>query len=177
MLLARAGVGGLTLIDRDYVERSNLQRQILFDEADASAALPKAIAAQRHLTRINSEIEIRAVVEDLDPGNIDELFHGTQIILDATDNFETRYLINDWAVREAVPWIYGVGGGSYGITMPVVQDRGAFLRCIYPSPPSGDQPTCETAGVLNPVTTAVGAWQVGSAIRRLRRVAARVSMS
>lgn len=172
MLLARAGIGCLTLIDRDYVERSNLQRQILFDEADASAALPKAVAAQRHLTRINSEIEIRALVEDLDAGNIDELFHGTQIILDATDNFETRYLINDWAVRESVPWIYGAAVGSYGITMPVLPDRGACLRCIYPSPASGDQATCETAGVLNPVTTAVGAWQVASAIRILSGSAA-----
>ena len=116
MLLARAGVGRLTLIDRDYVERSNLQRQILFDESDAAAALPKAIAAQRRLSAINSEIEIRAIVEDLDSRNVADLLGGADVILDATDNFETRYLINDWAVRESVPWIYGAAVGSYGIT-------------------------------------------------------------
>jgi adenylyltransferase/sulfurtransferase len=167
MLLARAGVGRLTLIDRDYVERSNLQRQILFDECDAAAALPKAIAAQKRLTAINSQIEIRAVVEDLDARNVAELFDGAQVILDATDNFETRYLINDWCVQESLPWIYGAAVGSYGITMPVVPDRGACFRCIYPAPPSGDQPTCETAGVLNPVTTAVGAWQGAAALKLL----------
>ena len=167
MLLARAGVGRLTLIDRDYVERSNLQRQILFDEADAAAALPKAIAAQQRLAAINSQIEIRAVVEDVDARNVTELFDGTDVILDATDNFETRYLINDWCIREAVPWIYGAAVGSYGITMPVIPERGACFRCIYPTPPAGDQPTCETAGVLNPVTTAVGAWQVASALKLL----------
>ncbi len=165
MLLARAGIGRLTIIDRDYVERSNLQRQILFDESDASAALPKAIAAQRRLASINSAVEVRALVEDLDAHNAAELLDGAGIILDATDNFETRYLINDWAVRESVPWIYGAAVGSYGITMPVLPDRGACFRCIYPSPPSGDQPTCETAGVLNPVTTAIAALQAASAIK------------
>jgi molybdopterin/thiamine biosynthesis adenylyltransferase len=167
MLLARAGVGRLTLIDRDYVERSNLQRQILFDESDAAQSLPKAIAAQRRLAAINSEIEIRAAVEDLDPRNASDLLAGANVILDATDNFETRYLINDWAVRDATPWIYGAAVGSYGITMPVLPERGACFRCIYPSPPSGDQPTCETAGVLNPVTTAIAAWQTASALKIL----------
>jgi adenylyltransferase/sulfurtransferase len=167
MLLARAGVGRLTLIDRDYVERSNLQRQILFDEADAAASLPKAAAAQRRLVAINSAIEIRAVVEDLDARNAADLLGGAHIILDATDNFETRYLINDWSVRESVPWIYGAAVGSYGISMPVLPGRGACFRCIYPAPPTGDQPTCETAGVLNPVTTAIGAWQAGAALRLL----------
>ncbi len=166
MLLARAGVGRLTLIDRDYVEASNLQRQILFDECDAAAALPKAIAARQRLASINSRIEVRAVVEDLDARNVAELLGGAYVILDATDNFETRYLINDWAVRETVPWIYGAAVGSYGITMPVLPQSACF-RCIYPVPPSGDQPTCETAGVLNPVTTAIGAWQAASAIRIL----------
>lgn len=167
MLLARAGVGRLTLIDRDYVERSNLQRQILFDESDAAAALPKAIAAQRRLAAINSEIEVLALVEDLDARNAAELLAGAGAILDATDNFETRYLINDWSVQESVAWIYGAAVGSYGISMPVLPDRGACFRCIYPAPPSGDQPTCETAGVLNPVTTAVGAWQAASALKAL----------
>src|SRR6516165_438690 len=120
MLLARAGVGRLTLIDRDYVERSNLQRQVLFDEADAAAALPKAVAAERRLGQVNSEIEIRGVVEDLDARNVAELLGGADIVLDATDNFETRYLINDWSVRESVPWIYGAAVGSYGIAFPVL---------------------------------------------------------
>jgi len=167
MLLARAGIGRLTLIDRDYVERSNLQRQILFDECDAAAALPKAIAAQRRLAAINSGIEIRAIVEDLDVRNIAELFEGAGLILDATDNFETRYLINDWCVQNSVPWIYGAAVGSYGISMPVLPARGACFRCIYPSPPMGDQPTCETAGVLNPVTTAVGALQAANGLKLL----------
>jgi molybdopterin/thiamine biosynthesis adenylyltransferase len=172
MLLARAGVGRLTLIDRDYVETSNLQRQILFDETDAAAALPKAVAAQERLKAINSGIEICGVVEDLDSRNVAELLRAADVILDATDNFETRYLINDWAVRESVPWIYGAAVGSYGITMPVIPDRGACLRCVYPVPPAGDQPTCETAGVLNPITTAIGAWQAASAIRILSGSAA-----
>jgi len=167
MLLARAGVGRLTLIDRDYVERSNLQRQILFDESDAADSLPKAIAAEKRLLAINSEIAIRAVVEDLDSRNAADLLASADVILDATDNFETRYLINDWAVRETVSWIYGAAVGSYGITMPILPDRGACFRCVYPLPPSGDQPTCETAGVLNPVTTTIGAWQAASALRIL----------
>jgi molybdopterin/thiamine biosynthesis adenylyltransferase len=167
MLLARAGVGTLTLIDRDYVERSNLQRQILFDELDADTAAPKAIAAQRRLAAINSEIEIRPIVDDLDARNIADLLGGAHIVLDATDNFETRYLINDWSVREQVPWIYGAAVGSYGISLPVIPARAACFRCIYPAPPSGDQPTCETAGVLNSVTTAVGAWQAAAALRLL----------
>ena len=171
MLLARSGVGRLTLIDRDYVEASNLQRQILFDECDAANALPKAVAAQRRLAAINSGIEVSAVVEDLDARNVAELLGGADVLLDATDNFETRYLINDWSVREGVPWIYGAAVGSYGITMPLLPGAlsaaGACFRCLYPAPPSGDQPTCETAGVLNPVTTAIGAWQVASAMRIL----------
>jgi adenylyltransferase/sulfurtransferase len=155
------------LVDRDYVERSNLQRQILFDEADAAAAMPKAVAARKRLSAINSETDIQAAVEDLDARNVDDLLGAADLILDATDNFETRYLINDWCVREAKPWIYGAAVGSYGITMPVLPASGACFRCIYPAPPSGDQPTCETAGVLNPVTTAIGAWQVASALRIL----------
>jgi molybdopterin/thiamine biosynthesis adenylyltransferase len=176
MLLARAGVGRLTLIDRDYVECSNLQRQILFDESDAARALPKAIAAQRRLALINSQIEIDATVEDLDARNVAELFDGAALIVDATDNFETRYLINDWSVQNSVPWIYGAAVGSYGISMPVLPDRGACFRCIYPSPPAGDQPTCETAGVVNPVTTTVGALQAANAMKILSGHAAELEL-
>ena len=116
-LLARAGVGCLTLIDRDYVELSNLQRQFLFTEEDAREALPKAVAAQRHLQAINSGIEVRGVVDDLSRKNIAELLGGTDLILDATDNFETRFLINDYAVKFLRPWVYSAAVGSYGLTM------------------------------------------------------------
>src|SRR5215469_12889397 len=106
-LLARAGVGALRLIDRDFVELGNLQRQFLYDEADAEEAVPKAVAAARRVARINSEIQVEPVIADLAPRNVDELFEGVNLILDATDNFETRYLINDYAVRKGIPWIYG----------------------------------------------------------------------
>ena len=109
-------------------------------------------------------------------GNVGELFDGASVILDATDNFETRYLINDWSVQNFVSWIYGAAVGSYGISMPVLPDRGACFRCIYPAPPSGDQPTCETAGVLNAVTTAVGAWQAATALKLLSGQAAELEL-
>ena len=165
--LARAGVGKLTVIDRDYIEPSNLQRQWLFEEADAAEGLPKAMAAERRLRAINSGVAVRGVVADIDPSNVEELFEGAGLILDATDNFETRYLINDYAVSRGIPWIYGAAIGSYGITMPVMPGRSACFRCVYPDPPSGAQPTCETAGVLNTVTAAVAALQVSDALKIL----------
>jgi Dinucleotide-utilizing enzymes involved in molybdopterin and thiamine biosynthesis family 2 len=177
--MARAGAGSLTIIDRDYVELSNLQRQWLFDETDAEQALPKAVAAAAHIRRANSGCEVRAVVADLTPGNIDELLENTGLILDGTDNFETRYLLNDYAVREGIPWIYGAAVGSYGITMPVVPLQTPCFRCIYPSPPTGAQPTCETAGVLGAVTTAIGALQSAMALQFLsghsEAIAARIT--
>ena len=153
--LARAGVGRLTLIDRDYVEPSNLHRQWLFEEADAAEALPKAAAAERRIARINSSIRARGVIADLTSANVAELLGDADIILDGTDNFETRYLINDFAVSRGIPWVYGAAVASYGITMPVIPGRTACLRCVYPDPPSGAQPTCETAGVLNVIVSAV----------------------
>jgi molybdopterin/thiamine biosynthesis adenylyltransferase len=165
--LARAGVGRLSIIDRDYVELGNLQRQWLFEEADAAEALPKAVAATRRLARINSSVEMRGIVADLTPENIDELLGEAQVILDGTDNFETRYLINDFALSRAIPWIYGAAVGSYGITMPVIPGRTACLRCVYPDPPSGAQPTCETAGVLNSVTAVIAALQAADALKIL----------
>jgi len=119
-LLARAGVGALRLIDRDFVELSNLQRQFLYDEADASEALPKAVAAARRLARVNSSVELETCVADLAPSAADELLGGADLILDGTDNFETRYLINDFAVREGVPWIYGAAVGSYGLKLAII---------------------------------------------------------
>jgi molybdopterin/thiamine biosynthesis adenylyltransferase len=163
--LARAGAGHLILIDRDYVELSNLQRQWLFDEADAMEGMPKAAAAARAIGRINSGVKVDPVVADLTPANIEDLLADADLILDGTDNFETRYLINDFAVNNDVPWVYGAAVGSYGITMPVIPNRTACLKCLYPEPPSGSQPTCETAGVLNTITSMIAALQVAEATR------------
>jgi adenylyltransferase/sulfurtransferase len=165
--LARAGVGRLTLIDRDYVEPSNLHRQWLFEEADTAEAMPKAAAAERRICAINSGIRAHGVIADLTPENAPELLGGADLILDGTDNFETRYLINDFAVSRGVPWVYGAAVASYGITMPVIPERTACLRCVYPEPPSGAQPTCETAGVLSVVVSAIASLQVADALRIL----------
>ena len=163
--LARAGVGHLTVVDRDYVELSNLQRQWLFDEQDAAEGMPKAAAAVRAIRRINSGIEIQGVVADLTPSNISELLAGADLILDGTDNFETRYLINDFAVSRTKPWIYGAAVGSYGLTMPVVPEQTACLACVYPEAPAGVQPTCETAGVLNVLTSTVASLQTAAVLK------------
>src|SRR5580658_9707943 len=165
--LARAGVGRLTIVDRDYVEPGNLQRQWLFEESDAAEALPKAVAAERRLARVNSSVQVRGVVADLTPANVEELLGQAQVILDGTDNFETRYLVNDYALSRGIPWIYGAAVGSYGLTMPVIPGRTACLRCVYPDPPAGAQPTCETAGVLNAVIAAVASLQVADALKLL----------
>ena len=148
-LLARAGVGTIRIIDRDYVEPSNLQRQSLFDESDAAEALPKAIVAARKIAAFNSQIVVDPHVADLTPSNIAALLEGAQLILDGTDNFETRYLINDFAVQQALPWIYTAAVGSYGVTMNIIPGKTACLACIFPEPPRGLLETCETAGVLN----------------------------
>lgn len=148
-LLARAGVGTIRIIDRDYVESSNLQRQSLFDEGDAAESLPKAIAAARKIAAFNSQIVVEPQVADLIPSNIDSLLAGAQLILDGTDNFETRYLINDFAVKHSLPWIYTAAVGSYGVTLNVIPDQTACLACVFPRPPQGALETCETAGILN----------------------------
>jgi len=163
--LARAGVGRIRIVDRDYVELSNLQRQWLFDESDAAEALPKAIAAQRQIARINSGVRVEAEVADLTPENADELLDGADLILDGADNFETRYLLNDWCVRASIPWIYGGAVASYGIAMPVVPGRTSCFACVYPEGPSGAQPTCETAGVLCSLTAIVASLQVSAALK------------
>ncbi len=165
--LARAGVGRITIIDRDYVEPGNLHRQWLFEEADAAEALPKAAAAERHLARVNSSVQARGVVADLTASNAAELLGDAGVILDGTDNFETRYLINDFAVSRAIPWIYGAAVGSYGLAMTVIPGRTACLRCVYPEPPAGIQPTCETAGIVNVVVSAVASLQVAEALKIL----------
>lgn len=163
--LARAGVGHLTIIDRDIVELSNLQRQVLFDEEDARGNLPKAVAAQRRLTRINSSIEIRGVVADLNAENAEEVLEA-DLILDGTDNAETRYLINDLAVKRGTPWIYAGCVGSEGRVMAVTPGKSACLRCLFPLAPSpGDVETCDTAGVLGPAASVAASIQAGLALR------------
>ena len=148
-LLARAGVGHLRIIDRDFVEPSNLQRQNLFDEKDAAESLPKAVAAAAKIGAFNSEVTVEPNVTDLSPQNAGAMLGGVQLILDGTDNFETRYLINDYAVQNAVPWIYTAAVGSYAITMNVLPQETACLSCLFPQSPSGLIDTCDTAGILN----------------------------
>ena len=173
-LLARAGVGTLTLIDRDFVESSNLQRQILFDESDARQALPKAEAARRKIALFNSGIAVHAHVTDLVPSNIAELLEGAQLILDATDNFETRYLINDFAVQQGKPWIYAAAIGAYAATMnilpivdPAAWEPTACLACLFPKPPSGPVETCDTAGILSTAVNLAASIQVTEALKLL----------
>jgi molybdopterin-synthase adenylyltransferase len=192
-LLARAGVGTLTLIDRDFVEFSNLQRQVLFDEADARESLPKAEAARRHIARFNSSIAVRAHIDDLVPDNIVELLADADIILDATDNFETRYLINDFAVQQSIPWIYAAAIGAYAATMNILptpladpqtsaapsmtrSHRGlggiqysptACLACIFAKPPSGNVDTCDTAGILSTAVNLAASIQVTETLKFL----------
>ncbi len=166
-ILTRAGVGLLRIIDRDLVELSNLQRQFLFSEADAKEGTPKAVAAARRLAQINSEVALEPIVADLSPSNIEELLEGIDLILDATDNFETRYLINDFSVREDIPWIYGAAVASYGLKLAIIPNVSACLKCVYPEPPQGAQPTCETAGVLGTVTATIAALQAADAMKIL----------
>jgi molybdopterin-synthase adenylyltransferase len=173
--MARAGVGRLRIIDRDFVEWSNLQRQFLFEEADAADALPKAIAAARRLARVNSEVTVEPMVADLTAANVEDLFEDIDLILDGTDNFETRFLINDAAVDREIPWIYGAAVGSYGIKLAIVPGHTACFRCVYPEPPQGAQPTCETEGVLAPVTAAIASLQVADALKILACGAASVT--
>jgi len=165
--LARAGVGEIAVIDRDYVEPSNLQRQWLFDERDAEEGLPKAVAAARKAAAINSGIRVEPLIADLHAGNAAELLAEADVVLDGTDNYETRYLINELSVRERFPWIYGAAVGSYGATMPVLPGRTACLACLFPEAPGAGAPTCDTAGILNVTAAAVAALQVADASKVL----------
>jgi molybdopterin/thiamine biosynthesis adenylyltransferase len=154
--LCRAGVGHLVIADRDYIELNNLQRQILFDEDDLGRRLPKAIAAAEKLRRINSETTIEPLVEDINADGIEFLVQHTDLVLDATDNFETRYLLNDVCVKHARPWIYSGVIASYGVTMNIIPGETPCLRCIFPEMPlPGTTPTCDTAGVLNGIVGAI----------------------
>ncbi len=174
--LARAGVGRLRLVDRDVVDLSNLHRQILYTEADAAGSLPKAVAAAAHLGQANSEVQIAAAVEDLTTGNIDRLLAGADAVVDGTDNFETRFLINEWCVREGVSWVYGAAVGAYGITFPVVPGQTPCLTCVFEeAPPPELSPTCETAGVVGPITGAVASLQAGEVLKILAGGEAEIS--
>ncbi len=168
-ILARAGVGTVRLIDRDFVELSNLQRQFLYSEADAADALPKAAAAAKRLAAVNSEVVLEPQVADLTPASAEELLEGVDLIVDGTDNFEARFLINDFAVREDIPWIYAAAVGSYGLKLAVIPGQTACLRCVYPEPPGGSQPTCETDGVIAPITATIAALACGDALKILAR--------
>jgi len=166
-LLARAGIGTLRILDRDYVEPSNLQRQSLFDEDDARQSMPKAIAAARQISRFNSQIAVDPQVADLTPQNVDSLLGEVDLILDGTDNFETRYLINDYAVKNSVPWVYAAAVGSYAVTMNILPGETACLACVFPESPRGTLETCETAGILSSAVGLVASLAATEALKLL----------
>lgn len=165
--LVRAGVGLVRIIDRDFVEISNLQRQTLFDESDARDNLPKAVAAERKLRGINSQVSIEASVDDLNPSNVGDWIEGLDLVLDGLDNFEARFVLNDACRVADVGWIYGAAVGSYGVVCPVLP-QGPCLRCIFEEiPPPGSAPTCDTEGVIAPITSMVASLEVALAMRVL----------
>ncbi len=166
--LVRAGVGTVRIVDRDFVELSNLARQALFDEADAVAGLPKAVAAAEKLRSINSSVEIEPVVADVNHANVEGLCEGVDVIVDGTDNFETRFLINDAAVKLRLPWIYGGCLGSEGQTMTILPGETACLRCLMENCPApGSTPTCDTAGILGPIVGVIASIEAMEAIKIL----------
>jgi adenylyltransferase/sulfurtransferase len=166
--LARAGVGKLRIVDRDFLEKNNLQRQVLYTEEDVASGLPKAIAAKSHLERINSEIEIEAIVADVDSSNITSLVDGADMILDGTDNFETRFLLNDASLKFGIPWVYGGCIGAEGQTMTILPGETACLRCLMPeAPPAGSTPTCDAAGILGTIINVIASLQANEAIKIL----------
>jgi adenylyltransferase/sulfurtransferase len=167
-LLVRAGVGMLRVVDRDFVELSNLQRQSLFDEADAAAALPKAVAAAEKLRKINSTVTVEPLVADVGPTNIKRLFDGIDLVLDGTDNFETRFLVNDAALKFSLPWIYGGCVGAEGQSMTILPGETACLRCLMPEcPQPGSTATCEAAGILGPIVGVIASIEAAEAIKLL----------
>lgn len=166
--LTRAGVGHLRIVDRDFLELNNLQRQVLYDEADVAAGIPKAIAAEAKLKRINSSVNIDARVEDVDHTNIERLLDGVDMILDGTDNFETRFLLNDAAHKFGLPWVYGGCIGAEGQTMTILPGDTPCLRCLMPeTPPPGTTPTCDTAGILGPIINVIASIEACEAIKIL----------
>jgi molybdopterin/thiamine biosynthesis adenylyltransferase len=157
--LVRSGVGFVRLIDRDLVELSNLQRQVLFDEADAALQLPKVIAAKKKLTAINSTVTVEAVIADLNLDNAEELLADVDVIVDGTDNFMTRFLINDVAIKHGIPWVHGAAVSSRGMFAAIIPGKTPCYRCLFPRVPSGTGETCDSIGVLAPLTTIIGSFQ------------------
>jgi molybdopterin-synthase adenylyltransferase len=180
-LLVRAGIGRLRIVDRDFVESSNLQRQTLFEEADARDALPKAVAAEKRLAAINSDVRVEGLVADLSPANIEKCLGGFPLLLDGTDNFETRLLVNDYAVRHGVPWVYAAVVSSYGATMPIRPGETACLACLTEGGQATDtdsdtqqsaaapllEPTCDTIGVLGAAAGVIASLEAASAMKLL----------
>lgn len=167
-LMARAGIGRLTIVDRDIVELSNLQRQVMFEERDAAEGTPKAIAAAAAVGRINADVEVVPVVADVTPGNVEDLIAGADVVIDGTDNVETRYLVNDACVKSGVPWVFGGAAGSTGMTMPIMPGETPCYRCAFPTPPPpGAMETSETAGMLASTVLTVAAAQWTEAIKIL----------
>jgi molybdopterin/thiamine biosynthesis adenylyltransferase len=168
--LARAGVGHIKIIDRDYIELTNLQRQMLFDEEDLEQGLPKAVAAAEKLRKVNSEIFLEPLVTDLNPFNVERVLSDVDLVLDGTDNFEARYLINDACIKHNLPWVYGAVIATHGVTMSIIPRRTACLRCLLPEqPPPGTVPTCDTVGVLGAAAIVIGALEITQALKLLLR--------
>jgi molybdopterin/thiamine biosynthesis adenylyltransferase len=166
--LVRAGIGHLTIVDRDFIELNNLQRQVLYDEDDLANNLPKAVAAARKLRRINSQVEIQGLVADLNPENAEDLLAGTDLVMDGTDNFEARYIINDVCVKYNIPWVYCGVVSSYGMTMTIVPHRTPCLRCVFAeAPPPGTTATCDTAGILGPIVSVMAGIAAAEGIKLL----------
>lgn len=166
--LARAGVGKLRIADRDFVEASNLQRQTMFTQRDADERIPKAVAAANHIREINGDVEVEPEIIDVTHSNIERLLKDCDVVLDGTDNFATRYLINDACVKQQINWIYGAAVGSYGVTMTIRPHQTPCLRCVFEeAPPAASAPTCDTAGVIMPIISVVAAVQVAEAIKLL----------
>ncbi len=164
--LARAGVGTIVLIDRDLVDETNLQRQVLFDEDDARHAIPKAVAAAAKLSRVNAECRVEPVVADLAPWNAERLLAGAEVVVDGCDNFETRYLVNDVCVKNGTPWVYAGVTASYGMTVPFVPGTGPCFQCAFPEPPPpGAVITCETAGIIEPIVSVIAGVQCAEVLK------------
>ncbi|MEQ6378487.1 ThiF family adenylyltransferase [Bacillaceae bacterium S4-13-58] len=165
--LVRSGVGYVRLIDRDFVETSNLQRQTLFDEEDANENLPKVVAATNKLKKINSGVQVEGIISDLNPNNAEDLLKDVDVIVDGTDNFATRYLINDVAVKHQIPWIYGGAVSSRGMFAAILPNEGPCYRCLFPDPPQGLGETCDTIGVISPITDIIGSFEAAEALKVL----------
>lgn len=167
-LLVRSGIKCLKIVDRDFIEESNLQRQSLFDEEDISKNLPKAVAAQKKLQKVNSQIQIEAIVADLSPSTLESVLKNANVVIDGTDNFETRFLINDYCVKEGIPWIYGACIGSIGLTMNIIPSKTPCLRCVLESiPPVGATETCDTEGIIAPIASMIASIQAAEALKIL----------